>query len=398
MSQNDVTFNEDNEAMPLRPVVSKTARTKELDGNHVVHILSEEANPDLQDLGLSTVFRPMVYSSLAFGLTWKRPKTKWCDLHTVHSCLIILILCGQNIAYCFSYSKDDEYGTELFQKVIVHILACQLTVGTSIYLYSKYRNNPSFLRQWENYKIKYGGLTLSYMRQHVCRRIVGINIGAVLFMTVSGLVWIAIRPSLYIQWLFPYVKDAGKINMALLVFCTFILCYSILIWFQCALNTLVYCSLLKLEFQQLARQFSDDVNSNITAKSAKRSSLADANISEPPHLMTEPITVQTPMTQTNECEHFRTRYVSLCRLVQKLDDLLNGYLLALYLFSVPTVILLLYCVADFSSEKYNTDRLSALMGINSLVMSIVLLVCITSGGNSLTVAVSTRVILSNNTQ
>ena len=94
------------------------------------------------------------------------------------------------MAYFLTYSREDKYGTLLFQKVIAHIWIGQITVGTSVYLYSKYRNIPSFLRQWENYKIKYGGLTLSFMKQHVFRRIVRINIVVVIFMLVSGLVWI----------------------------------------------------------------------------------------------------------------------------------------------------------------------------------------------------------------
>ena len=73
-----------------------------------------------------------------------------------------------------------------------------------------------------------------------------------------------------------------------------------------------------------------------------------------------------------------------------MDDVLNGFLLALYLFSIPMVILLLYCVTD--KATYETDALSALLGFNSLVMSIILLICITGAGNSLAVAVSSNTI------
>ena len=387
MSRNDIHYNDDNEAIPLQPV-SKTTRPKQPDSNHVVHILSEETNPDLQDLGLTNVFKPIMYSSMAFGLTWKRSTSKWCDIHTLHSCLLLLALYAQTVAYFTAYSREDKYGTLLFQKVIAHIWIGQITVGTSVYLYSKYRNIPSFLRQWENYKIKYGGLTLSFMKQHVFRRIVRINIAAATYMFVSGLVWIIARPTLYIKWLFPFTKDArtNEVHMGLLVFFTFMLCYAVLVWFQCALNTLCYCSLLKFEFEQLVRQFSDTVHRNsVTCRSAAKINTSDSltcnNDATRPH---------KPTTHKNECEHFRTRYVSLCKLVLKLDDVLNGYLLALYLFSIPMVILLLYCATD--KATYETDTLSALLGINSLVMSIILLVCITSAGNSLAVAVSSNII------
>ena len=387
MSQNGAVYNDDNEAIPLQPV-SKATRPKRINGNHVVHILSEETNPDLQDLGLSNVFKPIMYSSMDFGLTWKRPTSKWCDIHTVHSCLLLLVLWAQTVAYFPAYSREDKYGTLLFQKVIAHIWIGQITVGTSVYLYSKYKNIPSFLRQWENYKIKYGGLTLSFMKQHVFRRIVRINIAATTFMLVSGLIWIIARPTLYIKWLFPFTKHArtNGVHLGLLVFFTFMLCYTILVWLQCTLNTLCYCSLLKFEFEELVHQFSDTVHQN----SVTRRSVANITTSDAPTCNNDTTMSHKSTTHKNECEHFRTRYVSLCKLVLKMDDVLNGFLLALYLFSIPMVILLLYCVTD--KATYETDALSALLGFNSLVMSIILLICITGAGNSLAVAVSSNTI------
>ena len=89
--------------------------------------------------------------------------------------------------------------------------------------------------------------------------------------------------------------------------------------------------------------------------------------------------------QDRECENYRTRYVCLCKLVQRLDDILNVYLLILFMSSVPMVILLLYTIGDNST--FQGDIISAIMGLNALLLSVILIISITNGANAVTDAV-----------
>ena len=384
MFKNDTTEHADSEAIPLQRV-AQTTRPRRSEGNHVVHILSEETNPGLHELGLASVFKPILYSSMAFGLIWKRSSTKWFDIHTVHSCALILLLWYQAVRYFAGYSKEDRYGSALFHKIVVHTWVTQLAVGVPTYIYSKYRNIPTFIREWENYKIKYGGITLSFMKRHVRRRIV-IIILAIIFMLVSCVIWVVFRPSLFTKWLFPLLKytdeNVHNVNVGLFVLYVLIASYTVLTWFQCAFNTLCYCLLLKLEFTQFATQFSEYVHYK-TAQPKGYANLqsSDSQICNDNH----PTTSNASSGHKNECEHYRTRYVCLCKLVQKLDGILNIYLLIMYSLSIPMVILLLYSATDNSS--FSGDIISAIMGINSLLLNVMLIICVTTSASSLATAV-----------
>ncbi len=408
MSQNDVTENEnesqeqeeeqeeereaergaqrDHERIPLQPLrratVTNDRRKSGNAPNQVVHVLSEEENPDLHELGLSYVLKPIVYSSMIFGLTWKRSRANRCDVCTVHSCLLLLILWYQAFRYFASYGSDDKYGYALFQKIIAHTWSIKVALGISVYIYSKHKNIPSFVRQWENYKLQYGGLTLSYMQKHVFRRVAIVNFIAILFMLISTIVWSIVQPKLLTKWLFPLLTDTGKskLHTGLFILYLLIFVYCFLAWFQCALNTLCYCSLLKREFKQLTQQFCASIAEAKAQASAAPPQTESSALSE---------NLARICGDRFQCEHYRIRYISLCLLVRKLDSVLNGYLSILYAFSTPMVILLLYGVWD--TTLFSADKLSVLVGVGTIVYLVFLLVFITRSSSSLADAVSAAV-------
>ena len=246
----------------------------------MVHILSGETDPDLHQLGLASVFKPITYSSIIFGLAWKRSPTKWCDIHTVHSTVLLLMMWTLALRYFMAYSKEERYGAILFHKIIMNIWVMQLAGGVSTFTYSKYRSIPSFVRDWENYKIKYGGVALSFMKKLVFRRVVFITVIVAIFMLVSSITWITVRPPLFTQWMFPLLSkpEDGQISKGIFIFGTFLVSYTMLVWLQCALSTLCYCSLLKHEFNQLSSQFPESVQN----KAAQRNGYANLQSSNSP--------------------------------------------------------------------------------------------------------------------
>lgn len=393
--QNDTSENVDNEKIPLQPVrrvAGNHSPTRKSNNAHVVHILSQDETADLRELGLMAVLKPMVYSSIAFGLVWKRNHSKCCDIYTVHSCILLPLMWFQVIRYFAGYGKDDRYGGVLFQKIIAHGWACQFALGTTVYMYSKYKNIPSFLMQWENYKIKYGGLTFSFMKRFIFRRVMIVNLVATPFMLLTAVTWIVFRPKLLIKWLFPFVEyeESNALHQTLFVVYSLLICYSFLVWLQPALNTHIYCSLLKMEFKQL----SDQLSTLMQEKKEESKSSMNGQIDESiPFIDDVPTTATTSPVYRFECEHYRTRYISLCQLVRKLDDVLNGYLLILYGCSIPMVILLLY--GTWEKVSYENDRLSATLGINSLIYCVALLISITSVGSSLAETVSPSEIITS---
>ena len=85
----------------------------------------------------------------------------------------------------------------------------------------------------------------------------------------------------------------------------------------------------------------------------------------------------TPKKQKNftcyETEKFRQRHLALCILVSRLDDIMHIYLLFLYLFAIPLIVLLLYGIGGYDSSQ-QTDVMFSIVTMVSIVGALTIFV------------------------
>ena len=355
--------------------------------NSILHVLSEE-QVDIynEDLALTKVTNPIYISMACFGLVWKSHGkllvTKRLDLCTLH-CIFMLVLIWLNAIHFFlAYDKNDEYGKTLFKKITGHIFALQLASGISTYVYFNHKHIPFFLKQWENYKLSHGGLSLSSMTRHVFNRVVAVNIILLCFYSLYSIFLLLSNREIHMEMLMPISKYIDPSPTWLRVVYTTVHLYIVMAWLQSIIFTGSMWYLLKREFKQLSTQFFKAVHTDQqSVQFARNKSLRQLKA-------LDKVPEGLPRRHnTFEAEQYRKRHMELCKLVARLDKIMSSYLLFLYLYSVPIVVFLLYTLWDYGTD-YHKDVTSVLVNIISLIFFVVLLVSVTRAGASLARSVS----------
>ena len=354
----------------------------------ILHVLSEE-QVDIynEDLALSKVMHPIYISMACFGLVWrshgKLLVAKRLDLCTVHCVFMLVLIWLNGLHFFLAYDKNDEYGKTLFKKITGHIFALQLASGISTYVYFNHKHIPFFLKQWENYKLCHGGLSLSSMTRHVFNRVVVVNIILLCFYSLYSVFLLLSNKELHLEILVPISKYISTPSPTWLrVLYTTVHLYIVMAWLQSIIFTGSMCYLLKREFKQLSTQFFKAVHTDQqSVQFARNKSLRQVKA-----LDGVPDGVARRQN-TYEAEQYRKRHLELCKLVARLDKIMSSYLLFLYLYSVPIVVFLLYTLWDYGTD-YDKDVTSVLVNVISLIFFVALLVSVTRAGASLAVAVS----------
>ncbi len=351
----------------------------------ILHVLSEE-QVDIfnEDLALTKVMNPIYISMACFGLVWKSHGklliAKKLDLCTVH-CVIMLILIWLNaIHFCLAYDRDDRYGEALFKKITGHIFALQLASGISTYVYFNYKHIPFFFKQWENYKLCHGGLSLSSLTRHVFNRVATVNTILLCFYSLYSVFLLLSGREMHMEMLMPVARYInGPPPTWLKVLYATVHLYIVMAWLQSIIFTECMCYLLKREFKQLSAQFFKAVHAD--QQSVRNKSLRNRKVLEniPEGMPSRHITY--------EAEQYRKRHVDLCKLVARLDKIMSSYLLFLYLYAVPIIVFLLYSLWDYGTDA-QYDVPSVVINVVSLVFFIALLVSVTRAGASLAASVS----------
>ena len=380
------------------PIQQKRMTTQKSKSGSVLHILSEETSDIYEDLALTKVMSPIYISMACFGLIWKSHRklvvAKYVDLCTVHCCFLIGLVWLNALHYFLAYSGGDSYGQALFKKVTGHLFALQVASGISTFIYFNHKHIPFFLKEWENYKLTHGGLSLSTMTKKVFNRVVVVNILLLCFYSLLSVFLILSKRRVHVEMTVPihkYIMDPEPTWLRILY--AVLNLYIVMAWLQSIIFTACMCYLLNREFKQLSAQFLKAVHVDQKARQAfdrwrnvrlKQSldKISEGNACPPSPSMGQNRTI------TFETEQYRKRHLALCKLVSRLDQIMSSYLLFLYLFSVPIVVFLLYGLWDYSDEDYSNDLTTLMINITRLVFFVVLLGCVTRAGASLAAAVS----------
>ena len=374
------------------PNSPRRTHRKEKDGS-ILHVLSEE-QVDIynEDLALSKVMNPIYISMACFGLVWrshgKLLVAKRLDLCTVHCVFMLVLIWLNGLHFFLAYDKNDEYGKTLFKKITGHIFALQLASGISTYVYFNHKHIPYFLKQWENYKLSHGGLSLSSMTRHVFNRVVAVNIILLCFYSLYSIFLLVSGKEVHLEMLIPiskYIRNPSPTWLKIVY--TTVHLYIVMAWLQSIIFTGSMCYLLKREFKQLSAQFFKAVHTDqLSVQFARNKSLRQMSVPEG----------MSRRHNTFEVEQYRKRHLELYKLVVRLDKIMSSYLLFLYLYSVPIVVFLLYTLWDYRTD-HDKDVTSVLINVISLVFFVALLVSVTRAGASLAVAVSMSISLNKPT-
>ena len=332
------------------------------------HIPSCESTFFLRDLELWKVWRPITLSLKCLGLMWRNPErdsaTGRPDLHTVHCCFMLILTWFFALHFFLVYDTDDTFGIELFQKLACNIYAIQAACGISTFIYVNHNHVPTFLHEWEKYKIKHGGVPMKTLTKCVFHRVAFVNIT----LTVIGVITIiamSFLPQNKVGLIIPLEKfiPPNHFQWFLLLF-LIVYIYVVIAWIQTIVIANGICHLFALEFKILAKEYS-----TVT----KENSQNNCEITQSTSLYE----FSTPKKQKNftcyETEKFRQRHLDLRILVSRLDDIMHVYLLFLYLFAIPLIVLLLYGIGGYDSSQ-QTDMMFSIVTMVSIVGALTIFV------------------------
>ena len=352
----------------------------------VVHTLTGGPFTDHRDISMVNVYNPIYIAMTVFGLLWQgkdnifRRKFYLLDLHTLHCCIVLLFVWFNAINYFAFYDKTDKYGSPLFLKICNHIVHVQVAFGITSNVYFKHKHVHPFVLTWENYKLQYNGVPQAMMKSLILKRVIAINTTMIIMCMIFAAVAIIQEPEFWVDYCFPILKQLQEpVPTWLIVLTTFWASYAQLAWTQ----GLIFCfctnKILQEEFKQFSAEYIEHMGEKTIPANLPSSTITSDRT---------PLNRSVPFRNTVPNEKFRHRYLQLCSLVTKYDDVVSSFLLFLYLFSIPLIIFLMYTISGFDDSRFEEKHALFLLAVISLLFFILMVVIVTASASSLTTAVS----------
>ena len=360
----------------------------------IKYALTGEDFPDIDDIALVKVLRPLYVCLRIFGMIWKEKQNLFhgkvfsFDLCTVH-CFILLLSAWFNVFQFFvSYDRTDVYGSILFQKVNVHIFSFQLACALTSFVFYHHRHMPKFIKLWENYKIRYGGVLLTSMKRTLTLKCIWINVVNVGFIVFYKLYLFMKDRHLFVMQNLPlFAYTLPELNIWLVIFFGILNFYLAMAWIQSLISIVCITKALKDEFSQL----SQDLRDRLHEGEAHGKRFLDHITSQ---LKFGKLNKQEDGNKHNyDIEVYRQRHLELCKLVRVYDDIASCYLLFLYLFSIPVLVLVMYTLWVFDKDSSADNLGQCILSIITLVFFVAILISITVAATSLNTAVSALFLL-----
>lgn len=368
----------------IRSNTPKKQDSKRSKLGEITHVLTGEAFSDYEDVGLVKVVDPLYTSMKIFGLHWQskknliRGKFFALDWKTAHCLLLLLSAWFNALRYFAFYDENDKYGSLLFRKICIHLYSLQFACGITSNVYFKCKYISHFVLLWENYKLKHGGVLLSKLRRNVVIRLVCINVSLTVVYAVSYVYFTCTKPDIFAEFHFPILN---RIEIELPIWAVILgliwLLYITMAWLQALIFCLCINKNLLEEFKELSAEFSEDIHqlNRVSTRLRKQQLNNVPNHSVP--------------RNDNAIEHYRQRYLELCKLVSLYDDVISSYLLCIYAFSVPSIILLVYALFGFD-DGIVYSSLHFYMSFSSLIFYVIVVISVTASASSINTAVSMK--------
>ena len=374
---------------PLTKEGNTLGKRREKEYGEIRHVLTGEDYSDHSDITLFKVMNPIYICLQIFGLLWTnksnmfRKRRCTFDFCTFHCCLVLFLAWSNVFRYTARYDRNEKYLSDLLTKICCHVFDIQFACGITASVYFMHKHVPNFIKLWENYKIKHGGVPFAVMKRNIVIRMVSEN--AIAFIVIIGpFIWGLINDAdLYAAHHLPLLDRWGVSKpLWLTILITFVYAYTGFVWLQSLFFCVCMNKNLREEFLQLSVQFREEID----------------GIKRVPSLKVKTTTLyKTQYTLLNEninhTEHYRQRYLEISTLVSTFDDIISSYLLFLYFFSIPIVVLLVYLLSRFSDEGVYTRNAMFWSSLFAVIYYTIYMVIVIMSSSALSNAVSTTISL-----
>ena len=365
-------------------------QTKKRKKATIKYVLTGEDFPDVDHIALIKVLQPLHVCLRISGMIWKEKQNLFhgkvfsFDLCMVH-CFILLLSAWFNAFQFFaSYDRSDVYGSVLFQKVGLHAFHFQLACGLTSFVFYHNRQMPNFVKLWENYKIRYGGVLLTSMKRTLTVKCIWINVVNLSLIASYKLYLFAKDRHLFVLHNLPFFAyTLHEVKLWLVILFGILNFYLAMAWIQSLISIVCITKALKDEFSELSLDLRDRLR-----ESEAPSKWSLGTITSQPKF-------GKPNKQEDRSQHnygievYRQRHLELCKLVRVYDDIASCYLLFFYLFSIPVLVLVMYVLWGLDNDTSADNPDQFILSIIALVFFVAILISITVAATSLNTAVST---------
>ncbi len=353
--------------------------------DEIKHVLTGERFTDCNEIALVKVMNPIYIDMRFFGLLWNKkqnlfPRKCSIDLSTLHCCLVLLFAWFNFFKYFAAYDSSDTYGSRLFRKISFQVIDLQFACGITSNVYYMQKNMPNFVMLWENYKIRHGGVPLATLRRNMLIRIISINLVAFLFTLAFVVALFLTNEKLFFEYHFPLLTRYGvTIPDWLLYIVSGLYTYITFAWMQSLIICICMNKNIREEFAELSSQF------NTTVRGCKRT--VSTRVRNSSSFPKETLGVHE---QKNQTEQYRQRHLELCKLTSTFDDAISSYLLSIYLFSVPVIVIFIFILWGTDGNSAYESMVLITATVSSLLFYIIVIVSVTASSSALSSAVSVQ--------
>ncbi len=366
-------------------------RRKRTRDDDIKYELTGEEFPSIDEYALNSVFNPMYLCMRTFGLFWlarhnlfngKRRCFDWC---TLHCCLVLGAAWFKAFVAFGNYEKQDVYGMKLFRKICHHVFAIQMACGITSMVFYLQKYAPNIVKKWENYKLKHGGVSLCAMKRNIVMRVVWVNVISSLVLAATR-IYVCVTAHELLSNDTPIASRIfGRTPMWLVILSHALSFYVFMAWMQSIVAIFCVTRNMKEEFYQLSYSLEENLSE------MKGSGGPFCGMSLEPQEDHSELLRSRRSLHKHEVERYRQRHFELSSLVKTYDNSISCYLLFLYLFSIPLLVLITYALwgLERESEEEGAAGLSSfILSMVSLVFFVVILTSITAAATSLNAAVS----------
>ncbi len=307
---------------------------------------------------LKSCLKPLELSLACCGLIWKRNENARVDIHSGYAIGVSLAAWISALRLFAIYDHQDTYGPNLIKKIATQGWHIQIAIIISSFIYKYYMLQPRLVRRWEYYKRKYVGVPLHILMTFTYRATTIIDIAFGVILLIFIITFTVRTPEILLFQIEPFAYDSISPLGAFFYF--LFDSFLVYIWLQPFLYLSIMAMLLRKEYLELTKHFRDAICGNPEAKGKGR---------------------------RLDLEGYRLRHLALCKICEKLDDIMSPFILSTFIVDVPLIVSLVYILASMDTslvEMFPSVAAAALC----FVIAMIHLVGVTVIGATLTAAVS----------
>ena len=307
-------------------------------------------------------FKYPLLSLKLHGLTWKSNENTKCDWCTAYCILVTMMFFVFGVLQIVKFDGDITLGPVFMFHIAVVLSWVQSFIGHASFVFGTRRHLRKLLEMWENYRQYHGGIPYKQLYKIASLLTIGFNAYLLCLFGTGILVCTFVKPDLASYMVKPFLNYGGK-DTSLVLWCigstiTFFLLW---VWLEPYIFVATLVHLLKREFVQASKDFSKVV------QDIDGTSQADHR-----HI---------------DIEDHRKRHLMLCKITNKMDDMIYGFLIFTYAIDIPVLCAMIFVI--FHAENYpNLDWASLSFGLLWFCYVSCHLAALTLNGAFLTSAVS----------